>query len=749
MSKKSAFFIFFLFFTFVFYLLTPRQHAEAAISSCSASVTPTEIAPGTEVANFYVNVTNTDSVDIKWFRITTPSTDISPGVIYSDWSRGSTGNVATFTDGTLSPGNSNTPRFKTSIAENLAGFSGNWTVEVSDDPGGANPFNCTGTLGLTVTGSAPDTTGPVISGLSVSSITSSSAVVSWTTNEASTSLVKYDVSANLDLYPFSHSSSTLTTSHSVTVTSGIAPNTTYYYRVCSTDASSNQSCSSENSFTTASSTAATPTPTPTPTTTTTTTTTTATPAPVAVEKTPPRVVVTTDFDEPFEEAQTIKGRATDNKGVINIDYSIDGGQNWLPVDVIENLGARSTTFEFTPLIFEDGNYEIQVRAIDASGNTGTSKTYTLVFDRLPPRVGGNLLSLGPYALLPNKDGVIITMAGLEQRITLSAVGGPIAIDLLANERMFSLAHSPETGLWTGAINFADPGVYQLETRAIDGAGNKTQRKLNKVVVLRSGKVTDSQTGEPITEGEVKLFYQDPQAKIWTLWDARSFGQENPRVLDENGNYEYFLPPGTYYIQIKSSGFATLTSKIFSVSTSTPLNADFELVPAKKIRIGPFVISLPDFSGERTDVKITTPIIPKEATQLALVGKEAKNFTLPSTQGEYSLTSLRGQASVLTFISTWSPQGVEQILVMDEPIYNREISGAVVSSQESPSKVSIFARRGNYKAPIVIDKDGDLVADYNLSSLPTHYFLDRYGTIEKVVIGVLNIEEIEEILTEVR
>jgi peroxiredoxin len=200
------------------------------------------------------------------------------------------------------------------------------------------------------------------------------------------------------------------------------------------------------------------------------------------------------------------------------------------------------------------------------------------------------------------------------------------------------------------------------------------------------------------------------------------------------------------LKVESLGYKTLTSKIFNIKNTTPLNTDFELEVATKIRLGPFVFYLPDFSGKKADVKVITPTIPAEATEQILVGKEAPLFSLPTTEGNFNLIDLRGSSALLTFIGTWSPPSLEQISILDNLSSTKNV---VVSTQETLSKLSIFQKRGGYDFTIVVDEDGELIEDYNLYSLPTHYFLDRNGVIKKIIIGVLDEKEIEDILIEIR
>jgi len=93
-----------------------------------------------------------------------------------------------------------------------------------------------------------DTTPPIISNVRVVSTTYTTAVITWTTDEASNSQVQYGTVRGS--YPYTRSSIGLVTQHYITL-SRLQANTTYYFVVCSTDASGNgPTTSQERSFTT-------------------------------------------------------------------------------------------------------------------------------------------------------------------------------------------------------------------------------------------------------------------------------------------------------------------------------------------------------------------------------------------------------------------------------------------------------------------------------------------------------------------
>ena len=114
------------------------------------------------------------------------------------------------------------------------------SVEAQQPP--SNP------IGLTVQPTIPgsDTTPPVISSVTASSITSSAATITWTTNEASDSRVDYGPTIYSSASPVNAS---LLTTHVVTL-SGLSQATMYHYRARSRDAAGNLGISGDFTFAT-------------------------------------------------------------------------------------------------------------------------------------------------------------------------------------------------------------------------------------------------------------------------------------------------------------------------------------------------------------------------------------------------------------------------------------------------------------------------------------------------------------------
>jgi hypothetical protein len=677
---------------------------------------------------FHVNNNDSNSGKILWANIISPS---------SGFTIEGYGSSQPFSDLDVSAGSSTDLTIAVD-ADSTPYSSQNWTVQVSGDDNGENPINCTGNLGMSIID--PDSyPAPVISNVTISNISNSSATISFDTDVEAVGEIEYGLTDSYGELETGSSS----TSHTFNLTS-LQANTTYHFVVRAINLSQSTEINDQTFTTSLTSVVTTIVQTVTVTNTTTVTkTVTPTPTPTpSPDRSPPSVSITTDLKKPFEKSPEILGRVVDDKGVSSIDYSLDDGKNWLPVDAIDDLGARATGFSFTPAIFEDGNYKLKIRAKDPSGNLGVSNAYALIIDRLPPQVGAVMYSAGAQMLFPDKNGSIFTFPGMAQKITLSVIGGPIKIDILSGDQSYPLIKNIDNGLWSGILSFFRPGVYKLTAKAIDGAENKTERKLNTIVVLDKGKVVSGNT--PVTSGNVILWYFDNQTQRFVIWDGKSYGQSNPEKLTENGEYGFFAPSGKYYLEVKSSGFKTLRTGIFTLDASTPITAVLSLEKSLEVRLGPLVLALPDFFASQQNISINFPAVPPDTDLIDnIIGNEFPNVDLFVNDRKISAISLRGKPTVFTFLSTWSPYISQQLKFIDGFSGNSQINMIPVVSQESSAFVSVFSKRGGYSFSIYTDPDGLLVKPLNLSFLPTSVFVDRKGEIRKIKVGILTADELLE------
>lgn len=713
---------------FVLGLFFVPRPAHAVISSCTASVSPTTVtASTTQTYTFTLGSVS----NVLWIRITRPSDQFT---VNSGSANGWNSQTTSYTYTTFTPGGTgSTTLYIEATSGSSEASSANWTVQVSDDSGGASPTTCTGSLGTAISGAGADTTPPTISSLVVSDITDSGARITWTTDESSNTAVDYGTS---DEYGSTVTGDNSVTSHSVTI-SGLSANTTYHYNAKSTDSSSNTAESGDNTFATAKSGYTGTTVTGTVTTVTKIVGPTPTPTPVP-DRTPPRITLTTKFEKFFTKPPVIEGRATDPSGVASVEYSMDNGENFLPVDELASAGKATATFSFVPYQSDDGNYTLIMRAVDAKGNSGKTKGDAMVIDRLPPVLGPYLLTVGPQIISPvgNKYRLL---TGLEYKLTLAAVGGPTDIALTGWEQT-GMKKNPDNGLWSVPVRIDQPGEYEFSGVAADGAGNRTVRSLGAVTAEPAGMVQDT-SGAAVSQATVTVYYLDRATRKFMMWDGLSYGQHNPMPVNAQGQYAVVLPPGTFYVSVTAPSFRSLVTDIFTVTEPLALSQNFRLERKRALKIGPWMIPILDFRQTRQEMNLTHRKAGTDMGNTKLIGSEFPFFRFPLGTGQVSNLDLRGKPAIVTFLNSWSPNTASQLSALADITRKSELQTLVIIPMESAASVATFARRGGYAVRIVADPDGTLVSSLGLSTLPTHVTINRKGIIQVVLTGLATKEEL--------
>jgi hypothetical protein len=178
--------------------------------------------------------------------------------------------------------------------------------------------------------------GPAISGISVGSITTTGAIVSWTTDVVATSQVEYGTTTAYG--SLTTLGSTLVTSHSVALT-GLSTSTLYHYRVRSKNSSGVESISGDFAFQTSS----------------------------VVDTTPPTIAITAPANGvTVSGSVTVSANASDNVGVASVQFFLDGSN----LGSLLIVGPYSVAWNTATA--SNGAHTLTAQAKDAAGNVGNA-----------------------------------------------------------------------------------------------------------------------------------------------------------------------------------------------------------------------------------------------------------------------------------------------------------------------------------------------------------------------------------------
>ncbi|MGC9399387.1 MAG: TlpA family protein disulfide reductase [Anaerolineae bacterium] len=109
---------------------------------------------------------------------------------------------------------------------------------------------------------------------------------------------------------------------------------------------------------------------------------------------------------------------------------------------------------------------------------------------------------------------------------------------------------------------------------------------------------------------------------------------------------------------------------------------------------------------------------------------APDFTLETLQGEtLQLADYRGQVVLVNFWASWCPPCQEEMPTL-EAYYQAHKDEAFViigvNVKDSPDAVNAFLEDHSVSFPLVLDREAKVAGAYNVTGLPTSFFVDREG-----------------------
>jgi cytochrome c biogenesis protein CcmG/thiol:disulfide interchange protein DsbE len=119
---------------------------------------------------------------------------------------------------------------------------------------------------------------------------------------------------------------------------------------------------------------------------------------------------------------------------------------------------------------------------------------------------------------------------------------------------------------------------------------------------------------------------------------------------------------------------------------------------------------------------------------------APPIKLQTPAGEtLSLADLRGNVVVLNFWASWCPPCRAEMPALDRAYRLDRQQGLMVlgvngTFQDSAEQAVAFANAQGVSFPILLDREGTVSRQYLVGALPTTFFIDRSGTIRKVIVG---------------
>ena len=143
------------------------------------------------------------------------------------------------------------------------------------------------------------------------------------------------------------------------------------------------------------------------------------------------------------------------------------------------------------------------------------------------------------------------------------------------------------------------------------------------------------------------------------------------------------------------------------------------------------------------------------------GRAAPDFLLTGLNGEsLRLSDLQGRPVLVNFWASWCTSCREEMPDLIDAYDQHQASGLVVigvNLRESQERAAAFVRDFGMNFPVLLDRSGDVASTWRIGGpnqgLPSSYFIDSRGVVQKVVFGTVTSASLREgmalILSEAR
>ncbi len=197
------------------------------------------------------------------------------------------------------------------------------------------------------------------------------------------------------------------------------------------------------------------------------------------------------------------------------------------------------------------------------------------------------------------------------------------------------------------------------------------------------------------------------------------------VVENTGGIE-----GTYAVILTVNG-VTVETKEVAIAPNSSKVVSFSLIKDKP---GTYEVAI----GETHSTLIVGTLPAPPPPEGSQAGNLAPDFQLQDLDANtVSLSDWRGSPVMLNFWATWCPPCRHEMPFIQKIFEEYQDKGLVILTidlRETPSKVRQFTQSNKYSFPVLLDTKGDVAEMYDITAIPTTFFIDREGIIQERKLG---------------
>ena len=278
---------------------------------------------------------------------------------------------------------------------------------------------------------------------------------------------------------------------------------------------------------------------------------------------------------------SVKGEGVaydDFSGVGVVEFAL-GEEPLTKATLVSGYRTPTSIYRFAfPSALEDGAYVLKLRATDEAENISEATSVRFTIDTTPPRIGSWRMMLGPLQLFPNNEGMLEVFAGASYEYSLAVSQDAQHTVFFVGDVPFNLMEGAGQ-IFESFVKLEQPGTHPMRVEVADDLENKKSVEVGSIRVVSPARVVRARMQEPVTSAKVSAYFYDKDSNAWMMWDGQAYGQENPVESDAAGAFRYLLPPGTYEIRVRASGYKRAKTSPFILQKPTLITLTVPLEPS--------------------------------------------------------------------------------------------------------------------------------------------------------------------------
>ncbi|MEC1262359.1 endospore biogenesis thiol-disulfide oxidoreductase StoA [Bacillus swezeyi] len=122
--------------------------------------------------------------------------------------------------------------------------------------------------------------------------------------------------------------------------------------------------------------------------------------------------------------------------------------------------------------------------------------------------------------------------------------------------------------------------------------------------------------------------------------------------------------------------------------------------------------------------------------------------MKTIEGQRVIIPAEGQKTIIHFWTTWCPPCREELPRFQSYYEEKQpdvklITVNLLHAEKNEQTVKQFIKANKLSFPIIFDTKGDMMKAYNVMTIPSTFFINEKGELEKSVVGPITVEQMKE------